>query len=70
MVGIKVLGGLEEADAHIRTTRPDEVLVTIPYADAEALDAVVEASAAAGIACRFVRREIGQPRSLLEASAE
>ncbi len=70
VVGIKVLGSLEEAEAHIRTARPDEILVTIPYAQAAALDAVVEASAAAGIACRFVHREIGQPRSLLEASAE
>ena len=70
VVGIKVLGSLEEADEHIRTTRPDEILVTIPHAHAEALDIVVEASTAAGIECRFVRREIGQPRSLLEASAE
>jgi FlaA1/EpsC-like NDP-sugar epimerase len=70
VVGIKVLGSLEEAEVQIRTARPDEVLVTIPHAHAEALSILVDASAAAGIACRFVHREIGQPQSLLEVSAE
>ena len=35
----------------------DSVLVTIPQAPADRLDAVVRACAAAGVPCRFVRRE-------------
>jgi UDP-GlcNAc:undecaprenyl-phosphate GlcNAc-1-phosphate transferase len=70
VVGIKVLGSLAEADVHIRAVRPDQVLVTIPNADSESLNLVLEAADAAGIPCRHVHREIGEPRSLLEASAE
>ena len=38
-------------------THPDAVLVTIPHAPADRLDAIVRACAAAGVPCRFVRRE-------------
>jgi hypothetical protein len=47
------------------------VLVTIPQAPAERLDAVVRACAAADIPCRFVRRETNlDPRVVLGATQE
>ncbi len=45
VLGVKVLGGLDEAAAHIGAARPDEVLVTIPDVAAERLHAVQAASA-------------------------
>ena len=41
----------------LTAARPDTVLVTIPGAPADHLDAVVRACAAADVPCRFVRRE-------------
>jgi hypothetical protein len=70
VLGIKVLGSLAEAGVHVAQTRPDEVLVTVPDVAPERLETVVSACAAAGVACRFVRREIAQPPSLLKASTE
>ena len=47
-------------------TAPDVVLVTIPDAPRERLDAIVAACAEAHIDCRFVRREIDlDPRVVL-----
>ena len=70
VLGVSVLGSLDEATAHISATSPDEVLVTIPDAPPERLEVVVAACADAQIACRFVRREIAPPPSLAKASVE
>jgi UDP-GlcNAc:undecaprenyl-phosphate/decaprenyl-phosphate GlcNAc-1-phosphate transferase len=69
--GIPVLGGTHELDSLLRRHRPDAVLVTIPDAPRERLDEIVAACTAAGIACRFVRREIDlDPRVVLNTVAE
>jgi hypothetical protein len=50
---------------------PDAVLVTIPEAPRERLDAVAEACSRAGITCGFVRRQIdAEPGVALGAAAE
>ncbi len=54
--GISVVGGLDEAARAIAATRANEVLVSIPDAPQERLDAVVQAAAEAGIPCRIVHR--------------
>ena len=54
--GISVLGALDETPRAIAGARADEVLVTIPDASQERLDAVVRAAEAAGVPCRIVRR--------------
>jgi FlaA1/EpsC-like NDP-sugar epimerase len=54
--GISVLGALDEAARAIESTGADEVLVTIPEAPRERLDAVVEAAATAGVPCSIVHR--------------
>ena len=60
-----------EIAAIIERTAPDIVLVTIPDAPRERLNAIVAACDAAGVACRFVRRETDlDPRVILGASAE
>jgi UDP-GlcNAc:undecaprenyl-phosphate/decaprenyl-phosphate GlcNAc-1-phosphate transferase len=56
ILGITVVGGLDEAERAIASTRAEEVLVTIPDAPGERLSAVIEAASAAGIPCRIVRR--------------
>ena len=56
ILGVSVLGGLDEASRAIAGIRAEEVLVTIPDAPRERLDAVVRASEEAGIPCRIVRR--------------
>jgi len=71
VLGVKVLGGLDGAEAHIHESRPSEVLVTIPDVPAGRLQLVVEASGRAGVPCRLVRRtteSTHQPR--VEVSAE
>jgi UDP-GlcNAc:undecaprenyl-phosphate GlcNAc-1-phosphate transferase len=57
LLGTPVRGGTLDMERILAATHPDTVLVTIPHAPAERLDAVVRACAAAGIDCRFVRRE-------------
>jgi UDP-GlcNAc:undecaprenyl-phosphate GlcNAc-1-phosphate transferase len=54
--GITVVGALDEAARAIASARAEEVLVTIPSAPQQRLDAVVHAALAAGIPCRIVRR--------------
>jgi UDP-GlcNAc:undecaprenyl-phosphate/decaprenyl-phosphate GlcNAc-1-phosphate transferase len=54
--GVTVVGALDEAARAIARARADEVLVTIPDALSERLDAVVQAAAEAGVPCRIVRR--------------
>ncbi len=69
--GVKVLGTTHELARALERSRPDIVLVTIPNAPRETLDAVVEACAQADIPCRFVRREIDlDPRVVFGAAAE
>jgi len=58
ILGISVVGSLDEADRAIANARADEVLVSIPSAPAERLDAVVRAAESAGIPCRLVRRHV------------
>jgi UDP-GlcNAc:undecaprenyl-phosphate GlcNAc-1-phosphate transferase len=69
--GVPVLGGSAEIARVVERTRPDVVLVTIPDADRERLDAIVAACAAAGVPCRFVRREVDlDPVAVLGSAAE
>jgi UDP-GlcNAc:undecaprenyl-phosphate/decaprenyl-phosphate GlcNAc-1-phosphate transferase len=69
--GAPVLGGTHEIAAIVARTTPDIVLVTIPDAPRDRLNAVVAACDEAGVSCRFVRRETDlDPRVVLGASAE
>jgi len=69
--GVPVAGGSHELPRLLQRLEPDIVLVTIPDAERERLDAIVEACADAGVECRFVRREIDlDPRVVLGAGAE
>jgi UDP-GlcNAc:undecaprenyl-phosphate/decaprenyl-phosphate GlcNAc-1-phosphate transferase len=56
ILGVTVLGALDEAARAIAGSRAEEVLVTIPDAPQERLDTVIRASGDAGIPCRIVRR--------------
>jgi UDP-GlcNAc:undecaprenyl-phosphate GlcNAc-1-phosphate transferase len=56
IMGVSVVGGLDEVERAIAGTRADEVLVTIPEAPAERLQLVVDAAESAGVSCRIVRR--------------
>ena len=69
--GVPVVGGSAEIARVVERTRPDIVLVTIPDAGRERLDAIVAACAAAGVPCRFVRRELDlDPVVVLGSAAE
>ena len=69
--GVPVVGTLSEASRILAATGPDVVLVTIPNAPRERLDAVVNACGAAGVPCRFVRRELDlDPVAVLGAARE
>jgi UDP-GlcNAc:undecaprenyl-phosphate/decaprenyl-phosphate GlcNAc-1-phosphate transferase len=57
LLGVPVHGRSADIERILDATRPDAVLVTIPEAPSERLDAVVRACAAADVPCRFVRRE-------------
>jgi UDP-GlcNAc:undecaprenyl-phosphate/decaprenyl-phosphate GlcNAc-1-phosphate transferase len=56
ILGVTVLGALDEASRAIAGGRAEEVLVSIPDARQERLDAVIRACEEAGIPCRIVRR--------------
>jgi UDP-GlcNAc:undecaprenyl-phosphate/decaprenyl-phosphate GlcNAc-1-phosphate transferase len=58
ILGVSVVGSLDEADRAIASTRADEVLVSIPAAPQERLDAVTSAADRADVPCRFVRRHV------------
>ena len=58
ILGVSVVGSLDEAGRAIASTRADEVLVTIPAAPADRLVAVTRAAEQAGIPCRTVRRQV------------
>jgi FlaA1/EpsC-like NDP-sugar epimerase len=56
ILGITVLGSLDEAARAIAGARAEEVLVTIPDAEPERLEHVVRAAEDSGVPCRIVRR--------------
>jgi UDP-GlcNAc:undecaprenyl-phosphate GlcNAc-1-phosphate transferase len=64
ILGVSVVGSLDEAGRAIASTRASEVLITIPDAPAGRLDLVVRAAESAGVECRIVRRrtEFSSPR--------
>jgi len=57
VLGVRVLGGADDLADVLESSGADAVLVTIPDAPRERLGAVVAACEAAGIECRFVRRQ-------------
>jgi UDP-GlcNAc:undecaprenyl-phosphate GlcNAc-1-phosphate transferase len=69
--GVQIVGGMHEVPRLLERTHPDVVLITIPNAPRERLDLVVNACVDAGVACRFVRRELDlDPRVVLGSTAE
>jgi UDP-GlcNAc:undecaprenyl-phosphate/decaprenyl-phosphate GlcNAc-1-phosphate transferase len=62
ILGISVVGSLDEAARAVATTRADEVLVTVPDAPQERLDAVVRGAEEAGVPCHIVRRSMEYSR--------
>ena len=58
LLGVPVLGTIDETAEIIAEIRPDVVLVVIPNAPSERLDLVKEACRESGIECQLVRREI------------
>jgi FlaA1/EpsC-like NDP-sugar epimerase len=69
--GVPIAGSIEEIGWALGRLAPDAVLVTIPDAPRERLDAIVEACGRAGVVCRFVRREIDiDPTVALGAALE
>ncbi len=60
------MASLEEIAQALERLAPDIVLVTIPQAPHDRLDALVAACAARETECRFVRREVDlDPRVVL-----
>jgi UDP-GlcNAc:undecaprenyl-phosphate GlcNAc-1-phosphate transferase len=69
--GVPILGTIGELPRILAKTTPDIVLVTIPNAGRDRLDAVIDACTSAGVTCHFVRREIDlDPRVVLGSTAE
>jgi UDP-GlcNAc:undecaprenyl-phosphate GlcNAc-1-phosphate transferase len=69
--GVPVVATLDEIGWAIGRLTPDTVLVTIPDARREGLDAVVEACRRADFSCRFVRRQMDlDPAAVLGAAVE
>jgi UDP-GlcNAc:undecaprenyl-phosphate/decaprenyl-phosphate GlcNAc-1-phosphate transferase len=68
VVGVPVVGFLDEAAHVLDHTRPDEILVTIPAIDPARLAEIVAASDRAGVECRIVRRTT-EPTTALPAEA-
>ena len=69
--GVAVISSLEEIGWTLGRLNPDSVLVTIPAAERDRIDGVVEACRRAGVACRFVRRQIDlDPSAVLGVTAE
>ncbi len=58
ILGVSVVGSLDEIERAIGSTRADEVVVTIPAAPSERLDLVLRAAERAGVPCRIVRRHV------------
>jgi UDP-GlcNAc:undecaprenyl-phosphate GlcNAc-1-phosphate transferase len=69
--GVPVVGTLEQIGWILGRFEADAVLVTIPGAPRERLDAVIEACGRADVACRFVRRQTDlDPSVVLGITAE
>jgi FlaA1/EpsC-like NDP-sugar epimerase len=69
--GVPVVATIDEIGWVLGRLQPDAVLVTIPDASRERLDAVLEACNRAGVSCRFVRRQIDlDPTAILGAAVE
>jgi len=69
--GVPVIGTTNEVPRLLERMEPDIVLITIPNAPRERLDAVVDACMQAGVNCRFVRRETDlDPHVVLGTTAE
>jgi FlaA1/EpsC-like NDP-sugar epimerase len=68
--GVPVLGTTADADAVLSSTRADEVVVTIPDADAGRLDALARACGAAGVPQRVVRERPQPSATPTQAIAE
>jgi hypothetical protein len=65
------VGTLDEIGWALGRFQPDTVLVTIPDAPRERIDAIMEACNRAEIVCRFVRRQIDlDPSVALGAAVE
>jgi UDP-GlcNAc:undecaprenyl-phosphate/decaprenyl-phosphate GlcNAc-1-phosphate transferase len=56
--GVSIVGGLDDIGWAVGRLAPDAVFVTIPDAQRERLDGVLEACRRAAVPCSFVRREI------------
>jgi UDP-GlcNAc:undecaprenyl-phosphate GlcNAc-1-phosphate transferase len=69
LLGVQVLGTTAEAAAVLGVAKPQLVLVTIPDAPRDRLDAIVSACGDAGVPCRFVRREFDLDPSLVLGEA-
>lgn len=70
LLGVPVLGGTAELAEVLGRSEPDTVLVTALDLPHETLDAVLAACATAGVACRFVRRDLDvAPEAVLGAVA-
>jgi UDP-GlcNAc:undecaprenyl-phosphate GlcNAc-1-phosphate transferase len=68
--GVPIVGTTAELPRLIEKTKPDIVLVTIPNAPRDRLDAIIDACTGAGVTCHFVRREIDlDPRVVLGSNA-
>jgi AmiR/NasT family two-component response regulator len=62
---------MEDIVRVLERTEPDVVLVTIPNAQRDRLDAVVAACDALEVPCKFVRREVDlDPRVVLGSATE
>ncbi len=68
--GVTVHGVLDDVERLLDELQVDEVLVTIPAAESDRLELLVEACTAAGVECRFVVREIAPPPFLTRVPAE
>jgi UDP-GlcNAc:undecaprenyl-phosphate GlcNAc-1-phosphate transferase len=64
--GVRVVSTTAGIEQALARTRPDVVLVTIPDAARDQLDAIVQACARHDITCRFVQRDVNvDPRVIL-----
>ncbi len=71
LLGVRVLGGTADLPRILAAARLDTVLVTIPAAPRDRLDAIVRACADADVPCRFVRRELDlDPTAVLGAAVK
>jgi FlaA1/EpsC-like NDP-sugar epimerase len=68
--GVIVHGGLDDVPRLLGELNVDEVLVTVPGAASDRLEALVASCTDADVGCRFVVREIAPPPSRVEVPAE